>query len=142
MKKFIALLSSLFIISVCPTVIPEKHNCSITACADYDDEDGSYIEDDEYDEYGYDSDSEYGYDSDYDSDRDYGGDGSGIIRLLISLAIGIVIGIIVLASLKSQLKTVKLQHGADNYEKSGSFKITNQYDHFLYKKVEKQPINK
>lgn len=55
--------------------------------------------------------------------------------LAISLAIGIVIGLIVVLVLAGQLKTVRRQHEADVYMKSGSLKLTASNDIFLYRNV-------
>ena len=138
MKKFIAVLSASFIIAGCsPVMRSDFQNCSITASAEYADEDYDYGD---YDGEEYDSEDE-----DYtEYERDVSSDDStdNVLRLIISLVIGIVVGAVTVGILKSQLKTVKFQHGADNYEKKGSFVITNHYDRFLYKKTEKRPINR
>ena len=54
---------------------------------------------------------------------------------IISLIIGIVISMIVSGVLKGQLKSVRQQHAADNYVRSGSMKVTVHNDFFLYRTV-------
>ena len=52
-----------------------------------------------------------------------------------SLIAGIVIAFIVVGIMKAQLKTVRKQRNAANYVVSGSFRLTNQMDIFLYRNV-------
>ena len=52
--------------------------------------------------------------------------------LVISLVIGFVIALIVTSVMKAQLKSVRKQHGAANYEKAGSFNLEKKRDIFLY----------
>ena len=59
------------------------------------------------------------------------------INLGIALLIGVLVGQIVGKVLKGQLKTVRREHRAQNYVKSGSLKLTEQSDMFLYRDVKK-----
>lgn len=56
-------------------------------------------------------------------------------KLAISLVIGLVIGLIVVLILKGQLKTVRKQHAANVYVKSGSMHVNIMNDIFLYRNV-------
>lgn len=56
---------------------------------------------------------------------------------LISLIIGLVIGIIVSLILKGQLKSVRMQSAASDYEKPGSMHVTESREYFLYSSVKK-----
>ena len=60
--------------------------------------------------------------------------------ILGSLIGGAVIGLIVSESIKAQLTSVSMQHGADDYIRKGSFKITVKRDNFLYKNVTRTRI--
>lgn len=59
------------------------------------------------------------------------------ISLGIALLIGVLVGQIVGKILKGQLKTVRKENRAQNYVKSGSMKLTEQRDTFLYRDVMK-----
>ena len=59
------------------------------------------------------------------------------ISLGIALLIGVLVGQIVGKVLKGQLKTVRREHRAQNYVKSGSLILTEQRDTFLYRDVKK-----
>ena len=59
------------------------------------------------------------------------------ISLGIALLIGVLVGQIVGKVLKGQLKTVRREHRAQNYVKSGSLTLTEQRDTFLYRDVKK-----
>ena len=59
------------------------------------------------------------------------------ISIGIALLIGVLVGQIVGKVLKGQLKTVRREHRAQNYVKSGSMKLTQQRDTFLYRDVRK-----
>ncbi len=59
------------------------------------------------------------------------------ISIGIALLIGVLVGQIVGKILKGQLKTVRREHRAQNYVKSGSLKLTEQSDTFLYRDVKK-----
>ena len=53
---------------------------------------------------------------------------------------GAVIGLIVSESIKSELTSVSMQHGAEDYIRKGSFKLTVKRDNFLYKNVTRTRI--
>ena len=57
------------------------------------------------------------------------------LNLAIALAIGLLAGLITALVLKGQLKSVRQQHQADVYMKSGSMNITASHDLFLYRNV-------
>ena len=59
------------------------------------------------------------------------------ISIGIALLIGVLVGQIVGKVLKGQLKTVRREHRAQNYVKSGSLMLTEQSDTFLYRDVRK-----
>ena len=59
------------------------------------------------------------------------------ISIGIALLIGVLVGQIVGKVLKGQLKTVRREHRAQNYVKSGSLVLTQQSDTFLYRDVKK-----
>lgn len=56
-------------------------------------------------------------------------------NLLIALIIGLVAGLITAFCLKAQLKSVRKQHRADAYVKSGSMQLTHRSDLYLYRNV-------
>ena len=55
--------------------------------------------------------------------------------LLISLGIGLVVGLITVLILKGQLKSVRKQNQANQYERPGSMHLTMQSDIYLYRNV-------
>lgn len=55
-----------------------------------------------------------------------------VFDLFVALGIGAIVGGISIAIMKSGMKTVKPQRGAQSYVKNGSFRITKQRDIFLY----------
>ena len=55
--------------------------------------------------------------------------------LAISLIIGVVVGLIVVFVMKGQLKTVRKQHQANVYVKTGSMQVNISNDIFLYRTV-------
>lgn len=57
------------------------------------------------------------------------------IWIPIALVIGFVIAKIVVGNMKSKLKTVRKQASANSYVKSGSLRITDSRDMFLYRTV-------
>jgi uncharacterized protein len=63
------------------------------------------------------------------------------MNLMIALMVGLVAGLITAKSLKGQLKTVRKQHRAQNYVKSGSMNLTEQNEIFLYKDVRRTEKN-
>ena len=58
---------------------------------------------------------------------------------LISFAIALLITTIVMLSIRSKLKSVRMERSACNYERSGSFDITKRADTFLYRNVVRIP---
>ena len=66
------------------------------------------------------------------------GGGINVGAVVIGALIGIVIAIIVMMSLKGQLKSVRMQHAAQNYIKQGSMQVTTSREIYLYKKVDAQ----
>lgn len=63
------------------------------------------------------------------------------MSIVICLVVALIVALIYTSALKGQLKSVTSQHGAAQYEKQGSFKLTNSQDKFLYKKLEKTKKN-
>lgn len=59
-------------------------------------------------------------------------------NLAIALVIGLIVGIIVAISLRAQLKSVKQQFAASVYTKSGSMRVTDKKDIFLYSKRDRR----
>lgn len=59
-------------------------------------------------------------------------------NLLMSFIIGLVSALIATGTMKGKLKTVNRQLKADSYVKSGSLKVTNSKDLFLYTHVSRQ----
>ncbi|MEG0392637.1 MAG: TPM domain-containing protein [Anaerovoracaceae bacterium] len=59
----------------------------------------------------------------------------GVINVLISLVGGLIIGGIVILVMRSSLKSVRLQPGAENYVKDGSMNVTGGRETFLYRNV-------
>ena len=55
----------------------------------------------------------------------------------ICMAVGMVIGLITVGIMASQMKSVRQQHGAADYVRPGSMKITHSRDIFLYSHVSK-----
>lgn len=55
--------------------------------------------------------------------------------LLIAVIIGAVVSLIIVFSMKSKLKSIRLQKGAANYVRNGSFTLTRDADIFLYRNV-------
>lgn len=58
--------------------------------------------------------------------------------LLISVGVGVVIALIVTLIMKSQLKSVRFQSAAANYEKPGSMVVTDSREYFLYSTVKSE----
>lgn len=59
------------------------------------------------------------------------------LALVISLGIGFIVAFIVTGSMKGQLKTVRAQSAAANYQRAGSMAIVNATEFFLYSKVDR-----
>ena len=60
-----------------------------------------------------------------------------IRSLLVSLGIGLVVALIITGRMKGKLKTVRLQAEAADYVKTGSMKVTQSRDFFLYKHIDR-----
>lgn len=58
-------------------------------------------------------------------------------KLLLALGIGFVLAMILMMIFKSQLKSVKMEHGAANYTRPGSMNVTASRDTYLYSSVSK-----
>ena len=56
-------------------------------------------------------------------------------NLLIAVAIGLAAGLITVLVMRSQLKSVRQKHQANDYMKSGSMHLTGSSDIFLYRNV-------
>lgn len=61
--------------------------------------------------------------------------GDLIFVIGIAGAAALIIAIVWVMSLKSKLTSVKMNHGALNYQDDGSFSLSNQQDVFLYRNV-------
>lgn len=57
---------------------------------------------------------------------------------VISIIIGFVFAFIATGSMKGQLKSVRMQKAAANYQRNGSLSLINSTDYFLYSKVDRQ----
>lgn len=57
----------------------------------------------------------------------------------IALVIGLVAALIAILVMRSRMNTAKLQSGAVNYMKEGSFHLRQHSDRFLYSRVSKRP---
>jgi len=55
--------------------------------------------------------------------------------ILICIGIGVVVGLIVVLIMKSQMKTVRFQSGADSYVDEDRLELTGRSDIFLYQTV-------
>lgn len=62
-----------------------------------------------------------------------------VIWIPVSIVIGFVIALIIVGAMKSKLKTVRFQAGANNYMKKDSLKVTESRDLFLYHTLVKTP---
>ncbi len=54
---------------------------------------------------------------------------------LLALTIGFIIALAIMLIMKSQLKSVKMAHGAANYVRAGSMNVTQSRDTYLYSTV-------
>lgn len=61
-----------------------------------------------------------------------------MLNLIISLGVGLVVGFIVSLVLKGQLKSVRFQSAASDYEKPGSMVVTDSREYFLYSTVKSE----
>ena len=62
--------------------------------------------------------------------------------LFISCFIGLIVALIVCLVLKAQLKSAKMQTNAGQYIRTGSFRVTNAREYFLYKNVTRTKIDR
>lgn len=62
--------------------------------------------------------------------------------VIIAVVIGLVVAFIYTSSLKGQLKTVRAQRAAANYQRAGSLSLINSADYFIYSKVERTEKDK
>ena len=62
-----------------------------------------------------------------------------LIIIAICLGIGLVIGLIVAGIMALMMKSVGAKHSAADYVRSGSMRVTNQRDIFLYSQVTRTP---
>ena len=58
---------------------------------------------------------------------------------LVCLLIAVVIALTIMLIKRSKLKSVRMERTACNYERAGSFKVTNQRDSFLYSNITRIP---
>jgi uncharacterized protein len=63
---------------------------------------------------------------------------SWVINIAICLIIGLIIALIVTGVMRSQLKSVRPQHTARDYVRSGSLQITEAWDLYLYSHVSRR----
>lgn len=61
-----------------------------------------------------------------------------VMSFIIALVIGIVLALIVTGIMKGKLKSVRAQRAASNYVRQGSMNVTESYEMFLYRTVEKR----
>ena len=78
------------------------------------------------------------YESPYGEEIVYYNDGSTFRYLIIAVVVGLVASLITVLIMRSRMNTAKLQKGAANYLKSGSFHLRQRSDMFLYSRVTKE----
>jgi uncharacterized protein len=61
-----------------------------------------------------------------------------VMSFIVALVIGVVLALIVTGVMKGQLKSVRSQRAAANYVRKGSMNVTESYELFLYRTVEKR----
>ena len=71
--------------------------------------------------------------------EDYGRIQLKPLWIVAALAVGVVIAFIAVLIMKSQLKSVRFQPGANSYLRSGSMNVTQRRDIFLYSTVTRTP---
>ena len=59
--------------------------------------------------------------------------------IAISMGAGLLIGLIAVGIMASKMKTVHMDHDARNYVRTGSFRLTQSRDIFLYSRVHRTP---
>lgn len=77
----------------------------------------------------------------FDTDHKVGGGKLPFYWIFIALLGGGLVGLVYSLSVKSQLTSVKMQRGADDYIRQGSFQVTGSRDTFLYSKVTRERID-
>ncbi len=97
--------------------------------------------DDQYGDYGDSTYGEYGgtYGDDLYTDRSEKYEFPLGKYMLISIFAGLIIGLITVLVMRSQLKSVRFAKNAAGYIESGSFKLTESRDLFLYSTLSKTP---
>ena len=78
------------------------------------------------------------YESPYGEEIVFYNDGSTFRYLIIAVVVGLVASLITVLIMRSRMNTAKLQKGAANYLKSGSFHLRQRSDMFLYSRVTKE----
>lgn len=58
--------------------------------------------------------------------------------LIVALAVALLLALIITGIMKGQLKSVRSQRAAANYVRKGSLNVTESYEMFLYRTVEKR----
>lgn len=61
-----------------------------------------------------------------------------VVSLVISLVIGLVLALIITGVMRGKLKSVRSQRAAANYVRQGSMNVTQSYELFLYKTVQRR----
>lgn len=61
---------------------------------------------------------------------------------LVSALVGLIISLVICLSLRSQLKSAKMQTNAQPYIRTGSFRVTNAREYYLYKNVTRTKIER
>lgn len=61
-----------------------------------------------------------------------------MMSFIVALVIGVVLALIVTGVMKGKLKSVRSQRAATNYVRQGSLNVTESYEMFLYRTVEKR----
>lgn len=59
--------------------------------------------------------------------------------IVACIVAGMIAGFIIIFAIASKNKSVRMQKNATVYTRPGSFVVTNSYDNFLYKKLDKTP---
>ena len=62
--------------------------------------------------------------------------------IAVCIVAGLAIAVGIMFWVRSKLKSVRTAHGACSYVRSGSFRLTNQQDAFLFRNITKVPIPK
>ena len=59
--------------------------------------------------------------------------------IIVCIAIGFALSAVIMFGVRSKLKSVRRVHNACNYVRSGSFRVTNRRDAFLFSNISKTP---